>query len=241
MYKVAVEQSDANRITPAEDDTLEKIAASDKCEPGTTWQHLALYNWGTTDPHEVNRALIELVGCKKVDAANPEKSQLDPDLGTTRTLHVPKAWPLPSALAVEKTHTLRLRRRLPPPAAVFTQVDPWFIPETENCDVGWRIEGVKTRADKLDFDVYASNYCKVTPTADGDFFKFAYASVDVPILQKRAISEAQLCSTLAGATTKVGPLTTHSACNVLPRPMSSASKPPRLAFDRNCSQRTPSS
>jgi hypothetical protein len=190
MYKLAVEQSDANKITPAEDDTLETIAASDKCEPGTTWQHLALYNWGTTDPHEVNRALIELVGCKKVDALNAEKSLLDPKLGTTQALHVPKSWPLPAALAVEKTHTLKLRRRFPPPAAVLTKVDPWFIPETENCDIGWRIEGVKARADKLDLDVYASNYCKATPTADGDFFKFAYAAVDVPILQKRAISEA---------------------------------------------------
>ncbi|HEY3820371.1 MAG TPA: hypothetical protein VGL81_24570 [Polyangiaceae bacterium] len=192
MYKIAVEQSDGNKITPAKGDTLASICASDKCEPGTTWQRIALYNWGTVDPNEVNRALVELVGCSKVDDANPEKSLLDPDLGTTKAIYIPKTWTPPTMLAVEKTHTVKLRRRLPPPAAVLTKVDPWFIPETESCDVGYRIEGVVERADKLDFDVYASNYCKATPTADDGFFKYAFAALDVPIRQKRAFTPATI-------------------------------------------------
>jgi hypothetical protein len=186
MYKVAVEKTDANKITPVKGDTLESIAASNKCEPGTTWQHLALYNWGSIDPFELNRALIELVGCSKVDEAAPEKSLIDPDLGTTKVLHAPKAWTPPAALPVEQTHTLKIRRRHPAPAAVFKKLDPWFIPETEACDIEWRVEGVKERADKVDYDVYASNYFKATPTVTDRFASFAYAAVDVPIFQKRA-------------------------------------------------------
>ncbi|MGD0524215.1 MAG: hypothetical protein ABSE49_03670 [Polyangiaceae bacterium] len=188
MYGVMVQQSEDNKLTPTKGDTLASIAASPKCPGGTTWQAIALYNWGTADPNEVNRALVELVGCSAVDAANPDKSVLDPDLGTTKTIYIPKPWTPPTSLDVKKTHTVKLRKRLPPPAAVLTKVDPWFIPESESCDVGYRIEGVTERADKLDFDVYASNYCTATPTADDGFFKFAYAPVDVPIRQKRAFT-----------------------------------------------------
>lgn len=190
MYKLAAARSDANKITPVKGDTLASIAASGKCDPNTSWQHLALYNWGTTDAFEVNRALIELVGCSKVDEVNPENSLIYPDLGTTKVLHAPKAWPMPAPLPVEKTHTITVRRRRPPPAAVLTKVDPWFIPEDESCDIGWRIEGVRLRADKLDFDVFASNYCQATVTVDEGFVSASYAPLDVPIFQKRAFVPA---------------------------------------------------
>ena len=46
-------------------------------------------------------------------------------------------------------------------------------------------------------------------------------------------------SELVGATIKVRPCTAQSACSVLPRPMSSASRPPRPQLRRNASQLTP--
>ena len=47
-------------------DTFENIVAT-KCEvvdPKITWQEVALYNWGTQEPEEVARALVEILGVR---------------------------------------------------------------------------------------------------------------------------------------------------------------------------------
>ena len=185
MSKVCIRFEEAKVYVPKDYETLAKIVEAN-C-PDFTWEEFALYNWGTKRHEEVNRALIELYGCSEVDEANCTKSKLHAKYGPkgeTREMRIPEIWKK-EGLDLEKTHTVKLKTRKPFPAVAITSLDKWFIPETESCDFGYRLEGLKERADKLDFEVYGSKYSEATAAPDGDFLKYTFKDADVPLLQQK--------------------------------------------------------
>jgi hypothetical protein len=188
MGRIFIKREDAKNSsfhTPVLNDKLETILA--KCEAGITWQELAIYNWGTDDPKEVNRALIETVGVRTVDDADPSKSVLDPALGpdgAAGKILLPKTWKK-DGLALEKHHKITIKPLRPAPAIRINTLDKWFIPGDETCAINYGLEGIKERADKVDFEVYGSNYCKATAAADGEFLKFTYAALDIPLWKEK--------------------------------------------------------
>jgi hypothetical protein len=128
---------------------------------------VALFNWGTKDKREIRRALVELVGCSKLDD-EPLKCELDPDLGPAKVIYAPKPWKPEQPLDLEKTHTLKIKRRFPVPAVSITKLKPWFKLGTESCDLEYMLEGVSARASKVDFEVHATHYYEIALTDPGD-------------------------------------------------------------------------
>src|SRR6185503_7941076 len=110
---------DANKVTVSKGDKLGKLLK------GASLDDVGLYNWGTKDPHEINRALVELVGCRKV-ADDPLQSELDPALGTGGAIYLPEPWKPDAPLEFGKTHTFKLKKRLPMPAVAITRLTSWF-------------------------------------------------------------------------------------------------------------------
>lgn len=197
MFRVFKPAAEATSYTPVADETFADIVKT-KCEaadPPVTEEEVALFNWGTKEPKEVVRALVELVGCKKSDD-EPGKCVLDPALGPPGAkILLPKLWKK-EGLAFEQNHQLKVKRWLPATAIAITKLDKWFLPADESCDVGYAVEGLHTRAMKVEMDVYASNYVKATATNDGEFANFAYADIpDTPILKKSLSSDAAERST----------------------------------------------
>lgn len=181
----------ATKYKPILGDTLGGIAATHpKCTPhAITWQELARYNWGTAENAEVNRALVEIIGCSLdgVNPGDPSATVLDPAFGPDgepKELLIPEIWNRPS-LPLEKAHQLKVRVRKPMPAVAITELSPWFIPETESCDLKYALEGVEERADKVGWTVWASRYQsavmdEATPELS-DLQKFTFSDCDVPI------------------------------------------------------------
>lgn len=174
MPVILEERSKAEEYAVQADDTLETIAkkAADKYgkEVGD-WKLLARFNWGTDDPREVARALAETVGVRLADyvslAATPEKIKLAPDAELSPKLRLPKPWKKDS-LPIEKTHTVKLKPAPKPATAVgITALDKWFIPKEEECEVKYRLEGDGECADKVQLDVFGSNYCECTNWSKG--------------------------------------------------------------------------
>jgi len=185
MARIVVKYEDATVYKPSDYDTLEGIVAQE-C-PDFTWEQFALFNWGTKLHPEVNRALIELYGCIEVDTADCTKSKIHAKYaatGATREMRIPKLWKK-EGLAVNQTHTAKLKHRKPFPAIRIDALDKWFIPETETCEFNYALEGVKERADKVDFDVYCSKYCKANNAADGKFLKYTFTALDIPLLERK--------------------------------------------------------
>lgn len=83
-------------------ETLASIAE----DHGTTWQQLAQFNFGTTNPKELNRALRNQVGCRRrtADGANYIFTD-DDDPGQ---LFIPQPWDH-TGLRTDETYTLRLQ------------------------------------------------------------------------------------------------------------------------------------
>lgn len=83
-------------------ETLASVAE----DHGTTWQELARFNFGTTDPKQINRALRNQVGCRRrsADGANYLFSD-DDDPGQ---LFIPEPWDT-GGLRTESTYTVRLQ------------------------------------------------------------------------------------------------------------------------------------
>jgi hypothetical protein len=160
MRPVLVTRSDKNKLTVVKEQTLGEFLQENGL--GGQLEKVALYNWGTKEAKEINRALIELVGCKEAKD-DPLQSILDPALGTTPALYKPEAWKPDGALPLEKPLTVKVRKRLPVPAVSFTKLTRWFIPEKESCQIEYTLEGVSERADKVDFEVHASGYYEITP------------------------------------------------------------------------------
>ena len=184
MSKIFVKRDDlpaSNKVSPASGKTLSEILAP---HPNVTAQEAQLYNWGTTDKKEVNRALFELIGCQE-EKEDPLQSVLDSALGTTKIVYIPEPWKK-TGFELEKTHVIKVKKRLPPPAVSITELTKWFIPgETadggETCDIKYYLEGVKERADKVQFEVWGSNYSKPTATVEEGFVKVSFADCDVPV------------------------------------------------------------
>lgn len=186
--RVFAKRDDAKQVTPTKDQTLAAIVAAEATsDPELTWQEVALYNWATTEPAEVNRALVEIVGVSKIES-DPTRSVLDPDLGTTKIIYIPKPFEAKN-LDLEKKHVVKVKQRRPAPAVGLTELDKWFIPESETCNIKYRLDGSSKLADKVDFEVYAANYCKATPVVEGNFVKFTYAAHDEPIQQQRSLAQ----------------------------------------------------
>lgn len=132
---------------------------------------VALYNWGTKIPAEINRALVELVGCSRIDV-DPLKSKLDPRLGGGE-IYKPVPWT--PKLAVEKTYLVKLKKRLPVTAVAITELTLFFDPSPvggaaalpDKCTARCRFEGVLSRANRRDFEVHASAYYELVKHGAG--------------------------------------------------------------------------
>lgn len=48
-----------------------------------------------------------------------------------------------------------------------TRLSRWFVPGHESCDLGYKLEGRKYAADKVELEVHASNYCELNGWNDG--------------------------------------------------------------------------
>ncbi len=181
VYKVYDKRDNADKYTAKEDDTLEAIAAKYP-QQVADWKEVALYNWGTEVPREVNRALTEIIGVKKLDEANPGKTVLKPYQGAKTEVLVPKLWKK-AGYAQTQRHPIKVKR-LPRPqnAIAITKLDKWFIPSSETCDISYQLEGLKETADRVAFEVYGSNYCKCTDWKKGHG---AYTALpDTPVLKQ---------------------------------------------------------
>ena len=191
MGRVFLSQADATNYAPQPGETLRKIVAQ-KCEvadPPITPDEVALFNWGTKEPLEVQRALMELVGCRKLDA-DPYGCELDPARGTKGKLFLPKVWKK-KGLAYEKQHKLVVKQHQPATAIRITNLSPWFLPQHENCDLDYGLEGRKEAANKVAMEIWASNYCKATAAADSGLFKYQYSALDIPVFQKDLTAAGQ--------------------------------------------------
>ncbi len=178
MGRVFVAQADAVEYTEFNGKTFaDVVTAARQHVPDMGWQELALYNWGTKEPREVNRALIELIGCGAVDDTNPTATTFLPAAGPGGgpKILLPKLWQ-PTDLAVEKTHTVTVKRRTPAPAVAITSLARWFVPGTP-CQLEYRLEGPSARAHRADIEIHAHGYVEIDPhgartksdtTADAD-------------------------------------------------------------------------
>lgn len=196
MARVFKPKTEAIEYTPVADDTLETIVST-KCEvavPPITIDEVALFNWGTKEPKEVLRALVEQFGVKAADLVAPAKSKLDPARGpggTPAKLLLPKLVEK-NGMAYERVHTLKVKQQKPATAISISELDKWFLPGEEECKVGYALEGLHDRAMKVQMDVYASNYAKTTPTVSGEFISYAYTDIpDIPIIQKELKADAE--------------------------------------------------
>jgi len=156
----------------AADSTLEKIAAKykDNAKLGThieSWKEIAAFNWGTIKPEEVNRALLETVGVGAVDDKNPEKTVLAASADLPAEILIPKSFEMKD-LALKSTYKVKVK---PGPKAAnaisITNLDKWFIPGEEECEIKYLVEGLAETADKVDFEVHGSKYCECEDYKEG--------------------------------------------------------------------------
>jgi hypothetical protein len=153
----AKDAKDTKKYKPKDGDTLASIVTANP-DRFKTWQDLAIYNWGTSEPLEVNRVLIETVGVSAVDAADPSKTtiKVHPD-AKNPDLFLAKPWTA-TGLATGKTYVVQAQKPKPPTAIAIDSLDRWFIPEKESCELKYSLEGEKAYAKKVVFEVYGSNY-----------------------------------------------------------------------------------
>jgi hypothetical protein len=142
-----------NKLVPTKDQKLGDLLADHGLDGQLA--KVALYNWGTKEPAEINRALVELVGCSKVDD-DPLESLLDPARGGTKAIHEPVPWT--AEVAFEKVHTVKVKKRLPATAVAITELTPFFDPESASCTIKVRYEGAAARATKRAWEVHATSY-----------------------------------------------------------------------------------
>lgn len=153
-------RTEANKLVITKGHTLRQLLADNGLDGQL--DAVGLYNWGTKDPAEINRALVELVGCTSI-ADDPLDAVLDPALGAKQPIHEPIPWA--PELAVDKVHTVKVVRRRPATAVAITELTALFDPGTQSCTTRCRFEGDPARADKRDFEVHATGYYAVN--ADG--------------------------------------------------------------------------
>ncbi|HYR28129.1 MAG TPA: hypothetical protein VEU30_06655, partial [Thermoanaerobaculia bacterium] len=117
---------------------------------------VALCNWGTKVAAEVNRMLVERLGCYEADA-DPLKSKLDPAFALVKTIVKPAAWKPESGLELDKTHTIKVKKKLPVPAVSISKLTRFFKPG-DQCEVEYLLEGVADRASTVDVEVHVARY-----------------------------------------------------------------------------------
>jgi hypothetical protein len=196
MATVWDERSKARDYTVKAGDTLTSIAAAE-CPTLGGWAALARFKFGTAEPREVVRALVETIGVTTGDMANPAFQAapgdvpLTPDPDLTGKLKIPV--PLTKKnLAVEKTHKLKLKPIRPATAVSVLELDRWFIPQHESCTVRYGLEGVAEVADKVALEVFGSNYCECTALNKGNgSFGSPAGFEDVPVFAKDLATQAQ--------------------------------------------------
>jgi len=152
-------RKDATKLTVEKGKTLAEVLAAG----GLTGQLdlVAQYNWGTKEPAEINRALIELVGCEKFDA-DPLKTVLDPTRGTGGVICKPEPW-TQGEFAYGKTHTVKVKKRLPATGAAIDKLPYFFNPEKgEKCPFEYLLEGDPERVKTADLEVHVASYWGVT-------------------------------------------------------------------------------
>src|ERR1022692_4554682 len=184
MGRVFLSQAEATQYAPTAGETLHDIVANkcDKENPPITCDEVAHFNWGTSEKPEVLRALLELVGCRKIDP-DPYKCELDPAKALKVKVYLPKLWKK-KGLAFEKKHKLVVKQTKPLNAVRLTKLSKWFLPQYETCELDYGLEGLKETADKVAVEIWASNYCKATRVKDHGLFKYQYAPLNVPVFQK---------------------------------------------------------
>lgn len=119
-------------------------------------EQVARYNWGTKEPVEINRMLIERLGCQKAEA-DPLDSELDPAFALDKIVFAPGEWK-PAPLELDKQHEVKIRRRRPVPAVAIAKLTSRFVPDTGSCEIEYLVEGVQERAKDVDVEVHASRY-----------------------------------------------------------------------------------
>lgn len=150
----------ATRKKAVAGDTLNKLA-TDAGLPD--WKSLAMFNWGTVEPAEVNRALFETIGWDKANADDPGATVLKPHVDADRELLIPQAWAPQTGFALDAVHTIKLKPTVAPPVAIsIDTLSRWFIPKVESCDLSYSTEGAAANAAVVQFEVYGSNYCSLT-------------------------------------------------------------------------------
>jgi len=139
MGRVFFSQADATDYAPSAGETMYDIVSSqcEEADPPITCDEVALFNWGTGETPEVLRALVELVGCRKIDP-DPYKCELDPAKGLKGKLYLPKVWKM-QGLAFEILHKLLVKQQLPATAVSITSLDPWFLPGEEACSISYTL------------------------------------------------------------------------------------------------------
>ncbi len=149
-------------------DTLESIATNKCADLG--WETLALFNWGTVLPAELLRALIENIGVKVSDLSAPGIKEyqisLEPDSDLDTKIMIPKLWKK-EGLALDAQHKLQTNRISAANAINLINLDKWFIPKLEECEIEYNLEGEEATADTVKIDVYGSNYCECSDWNDG--------------------------------------------------------------------------
>jgi len=152
---------------------------------------------GTVRPREVVRALVETIGVATGDLARadfqsaPELMPLAPDADLPGKLKIPVLLKK-DKLAVEKTHKLKLKAIRAAMAVSILELDRWFIPQHETCNVRYGLEGDVECGDKVLLDVFGSNYCECTDWNKGNgTFGAPVDLVDVPLLTRDLAKQAE--------------------------------------------------
>lgn len=103
----------AQQYTPQDGDTLRTIAERETAAGNEmSWQELAQFNWGTVAESEINEFLRDELGTRKRDGANNFVISSDDD--AKGVLLIPQSFKA-ADLATERTHTLRVRKKVAPP------------------------------------------------------------------------------------------------------------------------------
>ena len=154
-------------------DSLKKLAKANDL----TWQELALFNWGTEVPEEINAYLYFEVGCRKPrgekafsDTGNYIFSSNDGDHGTGEIL-IPKKFKL-EGLALDSTHILRVKTPKPKPliteliwAGGKKEIHPIYYPENNDQKIALTVKvlGFADDCDGSAFEIKLFGFTEAPP------------------------------------------------------------------------------
>jgi hypothetical protein len=159
-------------------DSLKKLAQSNDL----TWQELALFNWGTEVPEEINAFLYFVVGCRKPlgeapfsDTGNYVFSSQDGSLGTGEIL-IPKKFKS-AGLALDTTHVLRVKTPQPKPLVTELtwvggkkEIHPLYYPENNDQKIALTVKvlNIPEDSDGSAFDIKLLAYTEKPPDEGDD-------------------------------------------------------------------------